>query len=93
MLFGSVGYMTTDPKNIEAVFSTRFDGTITAGKLIYVESGLIFRSLALQTLVSALVARVSSLSLEKVSSLRTGSHGSILENYFDATSYAYSIRI
>lgn len=25
-LFGQIGYMTTDPKNIEAILSTRFEG-------------------------------------------------------------------
>ncbi|KAI9767401.1 MAG: hypothetical protein M1839_004505 [Geoglossum umbratile] len=31
-LFGNVGYMTTDPKNIEALLSTRFDGMAPAGR-------------------------------------------------------------
>ena len=26
MLFGQVGYLTADPKNIEAILSTHFDG-------------------------------------------------------------------
>jgi hypothetical protein len=29
-LFGQEGYLTTDPKNIESILSTRFDGTTRA---------------------------------------------------------------
>jgi hypothetical protein len=46
MLFGNVGYMTTDPKNIEAILSTRFDGTSLIDNVVYVRKVLMIFSSA-----------------------------------------------
>lgn len=39
-LLGNVGYFTTDPKNLEAILSTHFEGkTISGDLLVYGEAG------------------------------------------------------
>lgn len=37
-LFGAVGYMTIDPKNVEALLSSRFEGMIVLNSLVKLDA-------------------------------------------------------
>ena len=80
-MLGATGYTTIDPKNLEAMLSTRFEGNLHS-----VKRGLAvpncFADRESQILAWALDAELCCLLSVKVSLLKTGQPGSIRVNYY-----------
>ena len=86
-LFGNQGYLTADPKNVESILSTNFEGMYPI--LIFAT----FLSYTQKIGASAPDDLVSCLCWAKAFSLKTVVHGSIQESYSAANSYEFTGKI
>ena len=77
-ILGSVGYTTLDPQNVEAILSTRFDGTLCTA-IAEDDQTLVLMS---QIIVSAQDAAHCFPSLVKTFSRRMEDHGGTLESSY-----------